>query len=249
MNINNEPAIFLDPIGRTLGLSYRSIHPRTELLALLSAKRIGTLDRPVIALGPHPERPGSYFTSSPQGQVQGFSLCRNSEGHLINLGIDNARNSYMQFHPDGQQLLWANQNGTISVCNLGELEKQLAVLNLGWAAGSASEPSVNRVFPLRYPSEVTMRRTLEDRTDRHRDRPKWHGFKAAVERLEDRTLLAVPPILTVSEPNDTFAKHSTTMTFLPPLRSGPVSGVPSGSPTARAAVTRSITSGSVPPAG
>jgi hypothetical protein len=37
-----------------------------------------------------------------------------------------------QFSPDGRQLAWGNGNGSVSVCDLEEIQRRLAEVGLGW---------------------------------------------------------------------------------------------------------------------
>jgi len=38
----------------------------------------------------------------------------------------------MQFSPDGRQLIWGNSEGSVSSCDLDEVQRRLAEVDLGW---------------------------------------------------------------------------------------------------------------------
>jgi hypothetical protein len=115
------PALFLDPPGSLLGFAFEGQQPRTLLISASSGRPIATLDRAATALGLDPDRPGGYFTSRPGGQARGFALFRNGSGPVANLGIDDPEPGRAEFHPDGRHLLWSNEDGEITVCDLQEL--------------------------------------------------------------------------------------------------------------------------------
>ncbi len=77
-----------------------------------------------------------WVTGAAQSDTEpsaGFAVRQRGEKDtLIILGIDRAAPARPLFSPNGQVLAWANDDGTISVCNLDALRSKLAQTNLGW---------------------------------------------------------------------------------------------------------------------
>ncbi len=38
----------------------------------------------------------------------------------------------IKFSPDGNHIVWGNQDGTVTVCDLNEVQRRLAGVGLGW---------------------------------------------------------------------------------------------------------------------
>jgi WD40 repeat protein len=51
---------------------------------------------------------------------------------LVVLGLDQAQLGAIQFSPDGRSLVWANRDGTLSMCRLDLLRSELMKLGLAW---------------------------------------------------------------------------------------------------------------------
>jgi len=64
----------------------------------------------------------------------GFSLYRAGEPNpLVTLGIDMLSvEESATFSGDGTRLAWGNQDGTVTVCDLPEIQRRLAALGFGW---------------------------------------------------------------------------------------------------------------------
>ena len=98
---------------------------------------VGRLTRTAIALGPFPQRPGSYFASWRDGDEPGFSLDRNGPGHVANLGIDHPSPPRTLFHADGKRVLFGDRDSRVTVCDLDRLERELSDL----LAGASPSPN------------------------------------------------------------------------------------------------------------
>jgi len=64
----------------------------------------------------------------------GFALCALSdETLLVNLQpVSESQSSRPKFSLDGRLLAWGNEDGTVTVCDLDEMNHRLAALRLGW---------------------------------------------------------------------------------------------------------------------
>jgi hypothetical protein len=51
---------------------------------------------------------------------------------LIALGIDSSDFRFPQFNLAGTHLAWGNADGTVTVCNLPEINRRLSEVGLGW---------------------------------------------------------------------------------------------------------------------
>jgi WD40 repeat protein len=100
-----------------------------------SGELLETLERGPIAIGP-----GGRLLAFNLSDSFGFALSRRegkrpaaSPLHLVTLGIDlMAAEGRPTFSSDGTLLAWGNQNGTVSVCDIPEIQRRLAGLGLGF---------------------------------------------------------------------------------------------------------------------
>jgi len=64
---------------------------------------------------------------------RGFDVYRRGEkAPFITLGIDRAAVAAPIFSPDGSKLAWPNEDGTVSICDLEQLRRKLALARLEW---------------------------------------------------------------------------------------------------------------------
>jgi serine/threonine protein kinase/WD40 repeat protein len=120
-----EPGLLSDPSGSLVAVVYFRPQAKTELYLATSGKLVATIDQAATALGPDPHLPGGYYTAKPEGKTHGFALYRTGTGFVANLGIDDSDEVIVRFHRDGKHLLWSNQDGTVCVSDLDQLEKSL----------------------------------------------------------------------------------------------------------------------------
>jgi WD40 repeat protein len=69
------------------------------------------------------------------GVTRGLALFRRgSQRPLVTLGIDSlsARNDSVSFDSTGNRLAWGNTDGTVTLCDLEEVRRRLAELDMGW---------------------------------------------------------------------------------------------------------------------
>ena len=77
--------------------------------------------------------PGARLVSVALPNGYGNALFRrDGEQLLVRLGIDTRSTSTGIFSLDGSHLAWGNQDGTVTVCYLEEIQKRLAGIGLGW---------------------------------------------------------------------------------------------------------------------
>jgi WD40 repeat protein len=125
---------------------YLKCDPAGELLALRLSQSNGVLvkmaDRQVVraladdptawptALGPR----GDYQVARVDSPRFGYQLCRGSNSApLVILGLD--VESYavvVQFNAKGTRLAWGNADGTVSICDLRQVQTRLTQLGFGW---------------------------------------------------------------------------------------------------------------------
>jgi hypothetical protein len=100
-----------------------------SLFEIPSGKWVGVVDPAASALGP-----GGRLASIETANRRGFSLYRvGDKTPLVTLGIDSlSAEGYWAFSEDGARLAWGNQDGTVTVCYLAEVQRRLAALGFGW---------------------------------------------------------------------------------------------------------------------
>jgi serine/threonine protein kinase/WD40 repeat protein len=77
--------------------------------------------------------PGARLVSVELPNGYGNALLRRrGEQLLVRLGIDTRSTSPGIFSLDGSRLAWGNQDGTVTVCYLEDIQKRLAGIGLGW---------------------------------------------------------------------------------------------------------------------
>ena len=84
-----------------------------------------------MCLGPGASRWGALqLLSSDQ---PAFAIFGESEPErpLVRIGLERGQVSF-RFTPDGQSVVWCNQDGTVSVCDLKAVNQRLSEVGLGW---------------------------------------------------------------------------------------------------------------------
>jgi len=94
-----------------------------------SGELVETVERGPIAIGPH-----GHLLAFNRGDGLGYTLFRRGEKRpLVTLGIDSMpAEGRPAFNLDGTHVAWGNQNGTVTVCDIPEIQRRLAALGLGW---------------------------------------------------------------------------------------------------------------------
>ncbi len=133
--VEHDAAWFrFDPTGRALAHS-RAMQAPIRLLAIPSLTFLDDLGPPYpLAIGAGGKRwlcknPGDDKSEQPADFVkeQGRSA------PLVTIAADDRRSHvHAEFSRDGRFVAWGNANGTVTVCNLVEMQSRLAEIGLGW---------------------------------------------------------------------------------------------------------------------
>jgi WD40 repeat protein len=121
----------LDPTGRIMQFSPESLSGTAQytLIEVPSGKWIASINPPPNALGRE-----AQMTAVQTANRFGLALYRAGERNpLVTLGIDMLSvQESATFSGDGARLAWGNQDGTVTVCNLPEIQRRMAALGFGW---------------------------------------------------------------------------------------------------------------------
>ena len=122
-------AFHLDATGDLLQFTRNDSPGQYPLIEIPSGKWIGTLNPPASALGP-----GAHFLANEHSERFGHTLYRRGdETPLVSLGIDTlSAEGRATFSRDGTRLAWGNQDGTVTVCYLADVQRRLASIGFGW---------------------------------------------------------------------------------------------------------------------
>ena len=124
---------FFDPTGKVLSIE---LHGRTDLATLFEMPHraaLGSLDQHPISIGPG----GTIWlgvTHSEVDQTLTYAIHdRQRTLPVLQIAItSNSVSVLIQFSPDGQQVVWGNSDGSVSVCDLDAVKHRLADVDLGW---------------------------------------------------------------------------------------------------------------------
>ena len=121
-----------DPKGTRLRVNVRR-EGGTEVFEIPSLKSIGGRSDPwcinvgasrwITVLSERPDMPPSLVLKE-QGRLA--PLLR------IARDVDASGTDAMKFSQDGNHVVWGNQDGTVTVCDLNEVQRRLAAVGLGW---------------------------------------------------------------------------------------------------------------------
>jgi serine/threonine protein kinase/WD40 repeat protein len=112
----------IDPTGKTVSVAFQ--HQPTGLFEMPSGKPAGSLGQSPQNLSPETK----YWLSSPA-----ISLYRRQdESPLVTLDIDGMHSNQPLFNAAGSHVAWGNRDGTVTVCDLKEIQQRLAEVGLGW---------------------------------------------------------------------------------------------------------------------
>jgi serine/threonine protein kinase/WD40 repeat protein len=119
----------LDPSGRRFLVGSATDDNRPfNLLELPTGRLIASWQQAASGLGPD----GRHYVRKLD---HGLALYRGgSTTALLNLGIDSRSSSFQfpPFNPAGTHVAWGNDDGTVSLCDINEVQTRLAELGLGW---------------------------------------------------------------------------------------------------------------------
>jgi eukaryotic-like serine/threonine-protein kinase len=117
----------LDPMGQLMGFGPRQAGPGTATVVEIPSGKFVDFVIPCDALAP-----GARFLSVHTPTAFGNALYRRGDQQpLVTLGIDSLCFGGT-FSVDGSRLAWGNQDGTVTVCYLEEIQRRLAAIGLGW---------------------------------------------------------------------------------------------------------------------
>jgi serine/threonine protein kinase/WD40 repeat protein len=121
----------LDATGRIMQFEPESPPSGTPptLIEVPSGKWLGGIDPAGCALGPD-----AHIWATNDENRFGFTLHRQGDPTpLVKLGEDTlSAEGYPTFSSDGSRLVWGNQDGTVTVCYLPEIQRRLSALGFGW---------------------------------------------------------------------------------------------------------------------
>ncbi|HEV2945825.1 MAG TPA: hypothetical protein VGX70_00520 [Gemmataceae bacterium] len=78
---------------------------------------------------------GDYWCANPPGvpAPPGLSLYRRGKAEpLVTLGLESYDFRFSQFNRDGTHVAWGNRDGTVTVCDLPEINRRLREVGLNW---------------------------------------------------------------------------------------------------------------------
>lgn len=123
----------LDPAGNFLAFLTDDSYTGT-LIELPSGRFVRTVDRIPVCLGP-----GSTFWVSTHGESKdepgGLRFFeRGHDQYRFTFAFDTFVSSHLSFEftPDGSHFTWGNNDGSVSVCDLREIQRRLSEVTLGW---------------------------------------------------------------------------------------------------------------------
>jgi serine/threonine protein kinase/WD40 repeat protein len=117
----------LDPAGRLLAFK-TSDDEQANLVEIPSGRSLGTLQG-LLRLGPEAKLLGG------DGSPSGFALYKRfDQKPLVILGLDSVSSSsvWSPFNAIGTHVAWGNTDGTVTVCDIDTVQRQLAGVGLGW---------------------------------------------------------------------------------------------------------------------
>ena len=117
----------LDALGKYLVIG-NSAHGGANLLELPTCRLVDQLDRIPNCLAPD----AAFGTAG--GTPSGYALFRRHDKEVIvtigaNLEVSSMQN---QFSTDGKLVAWGNIDGTVNVCEIEQLRRELAAFHLAW---------------------------------------------------------------------------------------------------------------------
>ena len=131
----SAPSIMrFDPKGSRLHV-FRDIHDlgRADLFEIPSLKHMGFAAN-LLTVNAGGSRWVSLLTN-PANARQEFILREQDRALPLLTIVRDVRFSGaegMKFSPDGNQIVWGNHDGTVTVCDLNEVQKRLAPIRFGW---------------------------------------------------------------------------------------------------------------------
>ncbi len=131
--IDWAPGMMFDPKGTRLHVQRDDRdHERHDIFEIPSLKVVGTA-ADMYAANVGASRWVSYIPRSPNGPAEMIVLREQGRPAPLLRFVPDVRGlSGIQFSPDGNYLVWGNHDGTVTVCDLNEVQRKLANVGLGW---------------------------------------------------------------------------------------------------------------------
>jgi WD40 repeat protein len=138
-NMNPTPhdmasSLQVDPGSEVLGV-WNGKTGQLQLVGLAGKEALATLEPGVTSLGPKRLLATRSAESPDVGAIRHtlVSIEGGKETPLLVLGL-HGRPMYsaIQFNSAGTHLAWGNEDGTVSVCDIPEVQRRLAAVGLGW---------------------------------------------------------------------------------------------------------------------
>jgi hypothetical protein len=109
-------------------------HPGpAALIELASGKSIGTIPVFPICASPSADMVVTTGAQDPSGQARGYLLSRRGKPTSgVILGLETTPFFQPAFSCDGRQFAWSNDGGTVSLCDLEQLQARLKSVGLEW---------------------------------------------------------------------------------------------------------------------
>ncbi len=132
-SIESGSGIRFDPKGKILCLSDDD-HGHSILLEMPTRAVLGELDKTPECLSPGARRWLGTEAAEPADRCFLYSIYE--QGHkrpVVQIAINSGTPGILtQFSPDGRQVIWGDAEGSVSICDLDEVQRRLAEVDLGW---------------------------------------------------------------------------------------------------------------------
>jgi hypothetical protein len=120
--------LVLDPSGKLLAFRPVDNEPHV-VVEVPSGKFRGTLKGNPLALSPKMQ-----FWLDDDNHTYGYTLRRGSDGAaLVRPGLEVRTHCVRpEFSPNGRLVAWGNDDGTVFLCDIEEIQRRLTSIGLGW---------------------------------------------------------------------------------------------------------------------
>jgi serine/threonine protein kinase/WD40 repeat protein len=120
----------IDPTGRFLRMCDDS-YSQAILVDVNSGRQVRTFKYGPMSLGPGVKDYLSSWVDHENDAVKNSLVGGDDEAILVTLGRDNQLKNPL-FSADGTRLAWGNSDGTVTVCDIRQVQRRLAEVGLGW---------------------------------------------------------------------------------------------------------------------
>lgn len=126
--------VSIDPSGKFLSLLDGSPGSMTILVDLNSARQVRAFENPPADFSSGVKLWVSKWTDHENGSLGKLSIVRgDDEARILTLeGGDRLSSSSTPFSPDDRQIAIGNADGSVTVCDIQQIQRRLAEVGLGW---------------------------------------------------------------------------------------------------------------------